>query len=33
MEKVYKVAMHSFVGDGGDGYACLKECKETENEG
>jgi 5'-nucleotidase len=27
-ERVYKVAMHSFVGDGGDGYACLKECAE-----
>jgi len=25
--------MHSFVADGGDGYACLKDCKDTENEG
>jgi hypothetical protein len=29
MEKIYKVAMHSFVGDGGDGYGCLKGCKES----
>ena len=25
--------MHSFVADGGDGYACLRDCKDTENEG
>lgn len=31
--RIYKVAMHKFVADGGDGYACLKSCKEIESEG
>lgn len=25
--------MHSFIGDGGDGFACIKECEEAANEG
>jgi 2',3'-cyclic-nucleotide 2'-phosphodiesterase (5'-nucleotidase family) len=32
LDKIYKVAMHSFAGDGGDGYECLKQCKLIEND-
>lgn len=24
MDKMYRVAMHSFMGDGGDGFECFK---------
>lgn len=26
LERVYKVAIHDFTGDGGDGYDCFKQC-------
>ncbi len=26
LDKVYKVAMHSFMGSGGDGFECFKDC-------
>lgn len=32
LDKIYKVAMHSFAADGGDGYECLKQCKLIEND-
>lgn len=28
LERVYKVAIHSFTGDGGDGYESFKKCKQ-----
>ncbi len=27
LDKIYKVAMHSFMGLGGDGYSCFKDCE------
>jgi hypothetical protein len=33
MERTYKVAVHSFMGAGGDGYECLKNCETIERDG
>ena len=33
MNKIYKIALHSFVGDGGDGYECLKGCETHQSDG
>jgi hypothetical protein len=33
MNRVYKVALHSFMGDGGDGYQCLKACEAHNSDG
>ena len=30
MDKVYKVAVHSFAAEGGDGYSCFKDCGKIE---
>lgn len=32
-DKIYKVAMHTFMSDGGDGYECFKACKLIESDG
>jgi 2',3'-cyclic-nucleotide 2'-phosphodiesterase (5'-nucleotidase family) len=32
LDRIYKVAIHSFTGDGGDGYECLKQCKLIDND-
>ena len=33
MDKVYKMAVHSFMGEGGDGYECLKGCEVHKSDG
>lgn len=29
-DKIYKVALHSFMGMGGDGFECFKDCPMSE---
>ena len=33
LNKSYRVALHSFVGRGGDGYECLKDCEQIVSDG
>ena len=30
-EKIYRVAMHGFMAEGGDGFICFKNCEEDEH--